>query len=131
MGQQQAKERSTGTGGSLGGLTGSSLVSSAAAGGSTVDRHIGGSSIRSKSSSSSKPRAATVSAAATASGKERGILGSNIFTEHSGKDRRHKGKSYWRWTLGKGEREYPVVGKQWWSEQDGRWKKWVVVSRAI
>lgn len=79
MGQQQTKERTSG-GGSIGGLSGPGIAN--VPGGSTVDRHVG-SSIRNKSSS--KPRAATVSQAATSSGKERGVLGSNIFTEHSGK----------------------------------------------
>lgn len=85
MGQQQGKERTSAGGlvaGQQGGAPGSSIVG--AVGGSTVDRHVG-SSIRNKAT---KPRAATVSAASTATGKERGILaGSNIFTEHNGKDR--------------------------------------------
>lgn len=103
MGQQQGKERSS-AGGSAGGLVaghqggapGSSSIVSAA-GGSTVDRHVG-SSIRNKAT---KPRAATVSAASTASGKERGILaGSNIFTEHNGKARPGVEKTKRRKTVG-------------------------------
>lgn len=96
MGQQQGKERTSGGGGGTGALAlggsstaggSSSIVSGGGGGaagglsGATVDRHVG-SSIRSKGN---KPRAATVSAASTATGKERGILGSNIFTEHNGK----------------------------------------------
>lgn len=93
MGQQQGKERGSGGGGSIGGLGGPGSSIASVAGGSTVDRHVG-SSIRNKSSSaaSSKPKAATVSQAATSSGKERGILGSNIFTEHSGKFVLRRGK---------------------------------------
>lgn len=94
MGQQQGKERSSGSLGGLGSGPGNSNSTVNAAGG-TVDRH--GSSIRNKSSSSSnKARAATVSAAATTA-KERGILGSNIFTEHNGKEGHTKNSvSCWR-----------------------------------
>lgn len=82
MGQQQGKEkereRGPGTGPGATVMTpGPSSVSSVGG----VISATGG-SIRAKAG---KPKAATVSAASSGSGKERGILGSNIFTEHSGK----------------------------------------------